>query len=80
MPRQLAEDAKEAIEKVEFGRDDYHKNRWPRPKRMRWLPPRRFDESLDDDDWDMKTMMAWKSSTCVTDPHPAGERSAATRR
>jgi len=52
MPRQLAEDAKDAIEKVEFKWDDYHKNQLAKAEADALAASKAFDESLDDDEWD----------------------------
>lgn len=50
MPRQLAEDARDAIEKVEFKWDDYHKNQLAKAEADAWRRPR-------------PSMMAWTMTT-----------------
>ncbi|MFE8730776.1 GTPase ObgE, partial [Aeromonas hydrophila] len=50
MPRRLEQDAKEAIEKVEFKWDDYHKNQLAKAEAEALAASMAFDESLDDDD------------------------------
>ncbi|WP_429179885.1 Obg family GTPase CgtA [Aeromonas salmonicida] len=53
MPRTLVEDAKEAIEKVEFKWDDYHKNQLAQAEAEAAAASLAFDATLDDDDdWD----------------------------
>jgi GTP-binding protein len=52
MPRQLAEDARDAIEKVEFKWDDYHKNQLAKAEADALAASKAFDDGLDDDDWD----------------------------
>jgi urease accessory protein len=53
MPRTLVEDAKDAIEKVEFKWDDYHKNQLAQAEAEAAAASLAFDATLDDDDdWD----------------------------